>query len=257
MKFPEIKFNYLIIFVAYLSLSSCISASKNFTAQLDKEPLDAIIVPGYPFEDGKWCEIIKLRVYWAKYLFENGMTKNIIFSGSAVYTPYVESKIMALYAMKIGIPEENIFLETQAEHSTENLYYSYKLAKSNGFNNIALATDPFQDMFLKKHIENMDLNEIKSLPMLFKKMERKEMFTPEINPELAFVENFVSLKERQDKKTRKKGSKGMLIKYDQGDSPAEKQQLREVKIVNSQTAQKYSYIQQKDIDRLYNSFKTQ
>jgi uncharacterized SAM-binding protein YcdF (DUF218 family) len=30
----------------------------------------------------------------------------------------------------IGIPRENIFTETKAEHSTENIYYSYKKAQT-------------------------------------------------------------------------------------------------------------------------------
>ena len=55
-----------------------------------------------------------------------GMAKNVMFSGSAVYTPYYESKIMALYAEAIGIPKERIYIETEAEHSTENIFYSYR-----------------------------------------------------------------------------------------------------------------------------------
>ena len=77
MKTATVKFNTLLSLGLIALLSSCISSSKNFSAQLEKEPLDAIIVPGYPFEDGKWSEIIKLRVYWAKYLYETGITKNV------------------------------------------------------------------------------------------------------------------------------------------------------------------------------------
>ena len=70
------------------------------------------------------------------------MTKNIIFSGGAVYTKYTESAIMKLFAIEMGIPEENIFIEERAEHSTENVFYSYYIAKDLNFKKLAVASDP-------------------------------------------------------------------------------------------------------------------
>lgn len=95
---------------------------------------------------------MKGRVYWAKYLYDKGITRNILFSGSSVYSPYYEGKIMALYAAALGIPKEHIFTETRAEHSTENAYYGYKRALQLGFTHIALASDPFQSKLLKGFI---------------------------------------------------------------------------------------------------------
>ena len=90
------------------------------------------------------------RVYWAKFLFDKGIAKNIMFSGSSVYSPYYESIIMSMYAEAIGIPKENIFIETKAEHTTENVYYSYKKALELGFKNIAVASDPFQTKMVSR-----------------------------------------------------------------------------------------------------------
>lgn len=70
--------------------------------------------------------------------------KNIIYSGGAVYSPYKESVIMGLFGQKLGIPSKNTFYDTLARHSTENVYYSYLLAKEIGFKSIALGADPFQ-----------------------------------------------------------------------------------------------------------------
>jgi hypothetical protein len=73
-------------------------------------PYDVIIVPGIPFEKDKDAGMImKARVKWASYLVTRGIAKNVIFSGSAVYTPYTESRIMALYAIELGIPAERIY----------------------------------------------------------------------------------------------------------------------------------------------------
>ena len=143
---------YAAMFGAVIILmSSCLSTkvTKNYMRTAEKEPFDAIIVPGVPFGQKAWRSILKMRIDWAAHLYKTGIAKNIIFSGSSVYSPYVESKIMGLYAEKLGVPRAHIYTEEQAEHSSENLYYSYKIAKENGFNKIALATDPFQNFFLK------------------------------------------------------------------------------------------------------------
>ena len=99
---------------------------------------DMIIVPGVPLENGKWSRTMKGRIYWSKFLFDAGIAKNIMYSGAAVATPYCEAEVMALYAEAIGIPKENIFVETKAEHSTENIYYGYHKSKKLGFDKIAL-----------------------------------------------------------------------------------------------------------------------
>ena len=91
-----------------------------------RKPFDVIIVPGIPFRDGEWDVIMKSRVLWSKKLYEEGAAKHIIYSGSAVYTPYIESEIMRKYALALGIPDSVIFLEKDAFHGVENLYYSYK-----------------------------------------------------------------------------------------------------------------------------------
>ena len=151
----------LILFIltptVVLGVLSCSFSAKATRQLLQKAensgPADVIIVPGVPFENGKWDRIMKGRVYWSKYLFDRGVAKNIMYSGSSVYSPYYDSavytayyeaEIMAMYAKAIGIPAKNIYTETKAEHSTENAYYGYKKAKQLGFEHIALASDPFR-----------------------------------------------------------------------------------------------------------------
>ena len=76
----------LIVFIVLSGCSSLFHSTKRTFAKGEKEqPYDAIIVPGYPYDGEAWNTVIKMRVTWAKYLFDKGYTKNIIFSGSAVY----------------------------------------------------------------------------------------------------------------------------------------------------------------------------
>ncbi|MFZ6013844.1 MAG: YdcF family protein, partial [Bacteroidota bacterium] len=127
-------------------------ARKSFERAEAKKPFDVIIVPGVPYNGARTSSVMNIRLFWAKFLYDSGITKNIIFSGSAVYTPYVEGVAMKIMADSLGVPEWKTFSETRAEHSTENIYYSWKLAKNLGFEKIALASDPFQSRMLKSFI---------------------------------------------------------------------------------------------------------
>src|SRR5688572_23800179 len=108
-------------------------ALKSYEAAKKQKPYDVIIVPGIKYEGKNTASVMKMRLYWAKHLYDSGYCKNIIFSGSAVYTPYIEGIVMKVMADSLGVPEDKIFSETKAEHSTENAYYSWRMAKELGF----------------------------------------------------------------------------------------------------------------------------
>lgn len=112
-------------------------------------PYDAVIVPGYPYKtEGRNKILFNVRIFFAKELFEKGLAKNIIFSGGAAHTPYVEGKIMKTIADSLGLPPEHTFVEDKAMHSNENAKYGTKMAKSMGFKKIAVATDPYQFSYM-------------------------------------------------------------------------------------------------------------
>jgi uncharacterized SAM-binding protein YcdF (DUF218 family) len=155
------------------------------------------------------------RIYWSHYLYKNGITKNIIYSGSAVYTPYVESEIMAMYGEKLGIPGSDIFTETKAEHSLENVYYSYNLAREMGFKKIALATDPFQSRMVKRPTKRMNVD-IDFVPFTVKMLDTLNMEglkNMTIDSQNAYVKDFVSLEERKNFFQRLKGTLGRNIDF--------------------------------------------
>jgi uncharacterized SAM-binding protein YcdF (DUF218 family) len=116
-----------------------------------------------------------------------------------------------MYADSLGLPTENLFAETEALHSTENIYYGWKMAKSMGFKKIALATDPFQSRLLKGFMEKYTPN-VFSLPIQFDMIDTKRTVFPKINDRLAFVENFVSLPKRQGFWERMRGTRGERVK---------------------------------------------
>lgn len=203
--------------MAALLLSSCLlfkpSAQKLTRRALKAHPVyDAVIVPGVPFAEPNWDRVMQMRVIWAVHLFRRGLTKNIIMSGSSVYTPYVEAQIMKQYAIKMGVPEEYIYTEERAEHSTENVWYGYKMAMAHHFNSVALASDPFQTKLLLRFGKRR-VKDLKYLPVLFDTLRTLPHDTPVIAYEPLRVPNFVALPNRQSKWERLKGTWGKHINF--------------------------------------------
>ncbi len=214
MKVQLSKCSQLLMFLGlFLFICSCSFTQKKSTrlfAKAKSETYDIIVVPGVPFENGEWSRTMRGRVLWSKYLFDLGITKNIMYSGSAVYSPYQEAEIMALYAEKLGIPKSNIYTETKAEHSTENIYYSYQKAKKLGFNKIALASDPFQTKMLKRFAHVRLSPEVGLIPFVYDTLSSIEAHTgnPAIDYQSVYVEDFVSLIDRESFWKRLKGTRG-------------------------------------------------
>ncbi len=179
---------------------------------LDKT-YDVIIVPGVQFENLYWSQTMKARIYWSKYLFDKGIAQNVMYSGSSVYSPYYEANIMAMYAEAIGIPKQHIFTETKAEHSTENIYYSFKKAKQLGFEKIAVASDPFQTRMLRRYIRKKISPEVSLIPFVEDTLKAMEasMIDPVIDYQRAFNKGFISLKKRETFRKRLRGTRGLNV----------------------------------------------
>ena len=213
------KISGTVLLVAFL-LAGCRVSYRERPTRLYREVVsqelqfDAGIVPGIGFKDGQWDSVMKGRVLWAEFLYRKGIIRNLIFSGGAVYTPYYEAKIMGLYALKLGVPEEHIFYETQAEHSTENIYYSYELARKQGFKSIALVTDPFQSSLTKGFTRRRFATKIQHIPFMvdtLKKLNEREVT---IDPSSAFEPAFQSITEREGWLKRFRGTLGAFIPWE-------------------------------------------
>lgn len=184
--------------------------AKCFAEGVLKKPYDVIIVPGFPHDSGKVNLILAHRIKWAYFLYKNGFAKNIIFSGGAVHSPYVEAEVMRLFAIQLGIKKENIFTETKAEHTTENLYYSHVMAKELGFKTIAFATECAQASFMKPFKRKFKLD-LDFLPVIDTLIPLDISLIP-LDESSAFKPGFIALKERESKLKSLRGTQGHRVK---------------------------------------------
>jgi hypothetical protein len=217
MQYFKLKFT-LFPFLIIILISSCglfrPRPGKLYSRAIKNEPYDVIIVPGVPFNGNTWSTAMKGRVLWANYLIQKGIAKNVIFSGGAVYSPYVEAKIMALYAEALGTPKDHIFIEDKAQHSTENIYNSYHLAKNMGFTKIAIASDPFQSSLLMGFTKRRFKLPITHIPFIIDTLSRIDDVFPKIDPSSAMVNDFVSIVQTQSKWHRFRGTRGKNIVFE-------------------------------------------
>ncbi len=201
-----------------LCFTSCIlfrpGPDKSLRNVIRNKPLDVIIVPGVPLQNGKWDSIMKARVLWSVYLFQSGITKNIIYSGSAVYSKWIEGKGMALYGEALGVNKEHVYIDSLAEHSTENVFYGYKQAKLLGFNKIGVASDPFQCALLYRFAKKRFKTKIYMIPVVFDTLKTLYQPDPIINADLAIKQNFVSIVDNQTFRQRWRGTRGKNIKFE-------------------------------------------
>lgn len=206
----------LILISCVIGLSSCFFLGPSPKKRLQKlqalRPLDVAIVPGLPLYNGQWDTLLKTRMLWSEFLIKKGYVKHVIYSGNAVYTPWMEGPSMALIARQLGIDSSRIFVDTLAEHSTENLHYSYLMAKEKGFQSIAIATDPFQCAMLHKFAKKNFEEEIYFLPVIYDSVKARTAVEVQIDTTLTKKKNFKSLEERQGYKERLKGTRGKEIK---------------------------------------------
>jgi uncharacterized SAM-binding protein YcdF (DUF218 family) len=211
---------FTIVILSSFLLQSCASLyttpKRTLKKNLTHQPFDAIIVPGVPYDGNQWSGTMKIRVHWSKYLYDQGYAKNIIYSGSAVYSPYLESKVMALHAEKLGIPTDKMLIEDKAMHSSENIYYSYVIAKNLGYKNIALATDPFQLNNMRYFIKKYQLP-VKLLPIDFSIIGSMYLDNPEIDAEQAKVKDFIHITEKEKGIKRLKGTMGYNVVWHEED----------------------------------------
>jgi uncharacterized SAM-binding protein YcdF (DUF218 family) len=209
----------LVLFAAMtvVQIVGCLSSKKRISRQFAEgvaaKPIDVLIVPGVPFKGGHWDSVMKARVIWSYALYKNGIVKNVIYSGSAVYSPYYEGVVMGLYAEQLGIPKEHILCETLARHSTENVYYAYLMAQHHGFKSIALGTDPFQSYMLQGFTRKRFTSHIYHMPFDTDTLKKYNYLDPHIDPSSAGATDFVAITDKESFWRRLRGTFGKDIDW--------------------------------------------
>jgi len=202
-----------------LSLSHCNLYYAKFYSDPEKcflhaqrvKPYDVIIVPGYPFIPGVHNPILEQRIAWAVYLYKHGYTDHIIFSGGAVHSPYIEAEVMRLYAIQAGVKPEDIKVEAKAEHTTENIYYSFLMAEKNGFKKKAFASQPNQTSSMI-HFSKKNKLPVDMLPIVTDSLLKYPIAFDTLDVSKAIVADFIPLRKKRGLIGSFRGTLGHTVK---------------------------------------------
>lgn len=122
----------------------------------DSMKTDAGIVLGAASWNGKPSPVFKERINHAISLYKNGNIKKIIFTGGTKFEAELEeARTARVYAMKQGVKEEDILIETKSLFTEENLKNAKEVGIENGIRTYTIVSDPLhmkRAMRIAKHI---------------------------------------------------------------------------------------------------------
>lgn len=103
---------------------------------------DVIIVLGCPSEgDGSPSSCQEDRVWDAVAFHGAGYGEKFIVTGGAVANEHVEALAMKAELMRLGIPENIIYVEPLAQHTDENLFHSTTIMREQGWQSALVVSE--------------------------------------------------------------------------------------------------------------------
>lgn len=107
----------------------------------EQDTYDCAVVCGYHAEEGgSPSRVMKCRVEKAAELWKARRVEYLLMSGGAVKNAYVEAEVMKRYAMELGVPEQYIVEEKEADCTYRNLKNAARVMKNCGFSDCAVVT---------------------------------------------------------------------------------------------------------------------
>jgi uncharacterized SAM-binding protein YcdF (DUF218 family) len=103
---------------------------------------DAIIILGSPSdEDGRPSEPNLFRVDQAIRANCMGLGDRFIVTGAAAHNSHVEAEVLRDALLARNVPADRIYLEPQALHTDENIYYSTLIMQAHNWRDALVASD--------------------------------------------------------------------------------------------------------------------
>jgi len=100
-------------------------------------PLDVAFVLGCPADpDGSASLCERCRVKTAVRQYRKGAVRDLVFTGGAAHSPFVEAEVMGDLAVRRGVPPEHVFREGRALTTWQNIRFSLDLLRKQPWRTI-------------------------------------------------------------------------------------------------------------------------
>jgi uncharacterized SAM-binding protein YcdF (DUF218 family) len=116
-----------------------------WTGQRDEaRPSDAIIVLGAAAYDAKPSPVFEERIRHGIDLYKRGIAPKIIFTGGygGVGARFSESQVARRYALRNGVPDKAILIESVSRNTHDNLRQASQLMQQHGLHRVVIVSDP-------------------------------------------------------------------------------------------------------------------
>lgn len=110
----------------------------------DAGPADAIIVLGAAAYDAKPSPVFEERIRHGIDLYNRGLAPKLIFTGGYGGTGarFSESQVARRYALRQGVPEDAILIESISRNTHENLHQALTLMQDHNLHSAIIVSDP-------------------------------------------------------------------------------------------------------------------
>ena len=133
------------IFIALLAWLLCVTAWIVWVGERDQAAqADAIIVLGAAAYDAKPSPVFEERIRHGLDLYRQGYAPLLIFTGGYGGTAarFSESQVARRYAIKQGVPDEAILIETASRTTRQNLIEARRLMEQRKLHRVIIVSDP-------------------------------------------------------------------------------------------------------------------
>jgi uncharacterized SAM-binding protein YcdF (DUF218 family) len=125
----------LVIYANYITLPTNSTTANHF---------DTIIVLGNPANlDGTASPEQRARVLEGIREYHAGVAPRLIFTGGPAHNSYVEAHVMAQFAETQGVPASDIFEESHAQNTIQNIFYSAQIMHDHGWSSAEVVSSGY------------------------------------------------------------------------------------------------------------------
>ena len=122
----------VLAFVAVMGINLYIvTSTKGDIKSAPTEDYDCILVLGAGVRDGKPRPMLQDRLNYAIDLYRKGVAPKLLMSGDHGRKDYDEVNIMKQYAIDMGVPSEDIFMDHAGFSTYESLYRAKEIFKAD------------------------------------------------------------------------------------------------------------------------------
>jgi uncharacterized SAM-binding protein YcdF (DUF218 family) len=103
-------------------------------ANTAQQHFDIILVLGTPSNlDGSPSPEQRERVLEGVRDWRNGVAPRIVMSGGAAHNSWMEAQSMAQFAVRQGVPADDVLEESRAQNTIQNVYYTVAIMQAHGW----------------------------------------------------------------------------------------------------------------------------